>query len=65
MNDNNNITVAARNFLERFGDKAPAEAQRRARELQEAGKGSGYVTWMLIYDEVRVLLKGGADETNP
>jgi hypothetical protein len=65
MNDNNDITVAARNFLERFGDKAPAEAQRRARELQEAGKGGGYVTWMLIYDEVRVLLKGGADETNP
>ncbi|MCH7832707.1 MAG: hypothetical protein IIC55_07535 [Proteobacteria bacterium] len=65
MNDNNDITVAARNFLKRFGDKAPAEAQRRARELQEAGKGSGYVTWMLIYDEVRVLLKDGADETNP
>ena len=64
MNDNNDITVAARNFLDRFGDKAPIEAQRRAKELQEAGKGGGYVTWMLICDEVRVLLKGGDGETN-
>jgi hypothetical protein len=64
MNEINDITVAAKNFLERFGDKAPAEAKRRARELQEAGKGSGYITWMLIYDEVRVLLKDGGGDSS-
>ena len=63
MNDNNDITVAARNFLKRFADKAPAEAQRRARALQAAGPGRRSVPWLLIRGECRVLVDVGCVPT--
>ena len=42
MNDNNNIPVAARNFLERFGDKAPAGAKASGALVGEGLLGSFY-----------------------
>lgn len=52
------ISLAAKNFFERFGKDAPAEAKRRAEELQRAGNASGLATWVQIYEEVKVLADG-------
>jgi hypothetical protein len=52
------ITLAAKNFFERFGNDAPAEAKKRAEELQTAGNTSGHATWIQIYEEVRALADG-------
>lgn len=57
------IPIAARNFVERFGENAPAEAQRRAREMRLFGKAESYDTWMLIYEQVKVLVEGGSKKT--
>ena len=54
-----NIPLAARNFVVRFGKNAPAEAKRRANELQETGNAEGHYTWLLIYEQVKHLIKGG------
>ncbi|MCH8237313.1 MAG: hypothetical protein IIC06_03975 [Proteobacteria bacterium] len=59
------IPIAAKNFVERFGEKAPAEAQRRAREMRLFGKAEGYDTWMLIYEQVKILVEGGSKKTKP
>lgn len=53
------ITAAARNFVERFGDEAPAEAKRRAEELRSAGNDATAATWVKIYEEVKVLVERG------
>lgn len=57
------IPLAARNFVDRYGKDAPAQAKRRAEELQRAGQADGHVTWMRIYEEVKRLVDadtGGA-----
>ena len=54
-----NIPQASRNFIVRFGKNAPAEAKRRANELQEVGNAEGHKTWMLIYEQAKHLIKGG------
>lgn len=56
MTSNTRITAAAKNFVERFGDDAPAEAKRRAQELRFAGNVASATTWMQIYEEVKVLV---------
>ncbi len=63
MIKNANIPVAAKNFIERFGEDAPAEAKRRAQEMHIFGKANGYATWMLIYEEVKALLEGSNGNT--
>ena len=55
------IPQAARNFVDRFGKDAPAEAKQRADELREAGNSEGYDTWMLIYEQVKRLVEGGIE----
>ena len=56
-----NIPQASRNFIVRFGKNAPAEAKRRANELQEAGNAEGHKTWMLIYEQVKRLVEDGSE----
>lgn len=56
MTGNTRISAAAKNFVERFGDDAPAEAKRRAQELRFAGNAASATTWMQIYEEVKVLV---------
>ena len=58
MTKDSKISLAAKNFFERFGKDAPAEAKRRAEELQRAGNASGLATWVQIYEEVKVLADG-------
>ena len=58
MIENTKIPLAARNFVDRFGEDAPAEAQRRAREMKIFGKAEGYHTWMEIYELVKILVEG-------
>ena len=53
------IPQVAQNFIGRFGKNAPFEAKRRANELQEAGNAEGHHTWMLIYEQIKRLNKGG------
>ncbi len=53
------ITAAARNFVERFGKQAPAEAKRRIDELRSAGNADSAATWMQIYEEVKALVESG------
>ncbi len=61
MTKDTKIPQAARNFVDRFGKDAPAEAKQRANELQEAGNAEGHDTWMLIYKQVKRLVEGGAE----
>ena len=63
MTENEKTLMAAKNFVERFGKDAPAEANRRAQEMQIFGKAKGYATWMKILEQVRVLLGDGTEET--
>jgi hypothetical protein len=63
MTEPEKISVAARNFLERFGENAPAEAKRRAQEMHLFGRAEGYATWMSILEEVKTLIAGGTEET--
>lgn len=63
MIETTKIPLAARNFVKRFGENAPAEAQRRAREMKLFGKAEGYDTWMLIYEQVKILVDGGNKKT--
>ena len=56
-----NIPLVSRNFVVRFGKKAPAEAKRRANELKEAGNAQGHYTWLLIYEQVKRLVEDGVE----
>ncbi|HJO74161.1 MAG TPA: hypothetical protein QGH84_02970 [Rhodospirillales bacterium] len=59
MTKDGNIPQAARNFVDRFGKDAPAEAMQRAYELREAGNEEGHTTWMQIYEQVKRLVEDG------
>jgi hypothetical protein len=59
MTRDSRIFDAAKNFVERFGDDAPAEAKRRAEELRRAGNVDSAATWMQIFEEVKVLVDRG------
>ena len=61
MTQDQNIPLAARNFVQRFGKTAPEEAKKRAEELLAAGNQTSHATWMMIYEEVKVLLSGAND----
>jgi len=63
MSENEKIRIAAKNFVERFGSDAPAEAKRRAQEMHIFGKADGYATWMLIFEQVKFMVGDGADDT--
>ncbi len=63
MTENEKTLTAARNFIERFGKNAPAEAVRRAQEMHIFGKAEGYATWMKILEQVKILLGDGTEET--
>ena len=65
MIETTKIPLAARNFVERFGENAPEEARRRARERKLFGKAEGYDTWMLIYEQVKILVEGESKKTEP
>lgn len=56
MTRDSRISVAAKNFVERFGVDAPAEAKKRAEELQCTGNTESAATWMQIYEEVKILV---------
>lgn len=57
------MSVVAKNFADRFGADAPAEARKRAEELREAGNTHGHAAWMLIYEAVKGLVEDGTDAT--
>ena len=61
MTEDAKIPQAARNFVDRFGKDAPAEAKQRANELREAGNSEGHDTWMLIYEQVKRLVEDGVE----
>ncbi len=61
MTKDTKISQAARNFVDRFGKDAPAEAKKRANELREAGNSEGHNTWMLIYEQVKFLVEDGTE----
>ncbi len=61
MTKDTRIPQAARNFVDRFGKDAPAEAKQRANELQEAENAESYKTWMLIYEQVKRLVEDGSE----
>ncbi len=61
MTKDTKIPQAARNFVDRFGKDAPAEAKQRANELREAGNAEGHNTWMLIYEQVKRLVEYGSE----
>ncbi len=61
MTKDTKIPQAARNFVDRFGTDAPAEAKQRANELKEAGNAEGHNTWMLIYEQVKRLVEDGVE----
>ncbi len=61
MTKDTKSSQAARNFVDRFGKDAPAEAKKRANELREAGNAAGHNTWMLIYEQVKFLVEGGTE----
>ncbi|MCZ6467879.1 MAG: hypothetical protein O6829_11465 [Alphaproteobacteria bacterium] len=61
MTKDTKIPQAARNFVDRFGKDAPAEAKQRANELLEAGNADGHNTWMLIYEQVKRLVEDGTE----
>tara|TARA_B100000315_G_scaffold219315_1_gene221169 strand:- start:39 stop:320 length:282 start_codon:yes stop_codon:yes gene_type:complete len=52
-------SIAARKFVKRFGNNAPAEAKRRAQEMQLFGRAKGYAAWKSILEEVEALINGG------
>ncbi len=51
------LRSAARKFIERFGDQAPFQAARRAKELLSFGDYQGRARWQLIYREVNKQLE--------
>lgn len=65
MTESEKTLTAARNFIERFGEDAPAEANRRAQEMHIFGKAEGYATWMKILEQVKILLGDSAEKTKP
>lgn len=52
MSTINDSTLAAKLFIDRFGDDAPDEARRRATEMRLFGETVGYETWMNILDQI-------------
>ena len=54
--------LAARKFIERFGEDASRQARIRAAELEAAGDREGYRSWMDISNAARTLLQ---DEIHP
>lgn len=63
MIENYKTSIAAKNFFERFGNDAPAQAKRRAQEMRIFGKTKGYATWMMILEEVKALVDAKNSET--
>ena len=57
MTRDSRISVAAKNFVGRFGDDAPVEAKKRAEELRRTGNVDSAATWMQIYEEVKILVE--------
>lgn len=48
---------AARLLVDRYGDRAGAEAIRRADNMQEIGDGHGEAVWLRVCHYVRELQK--------
>jgi len=56
MSDDEEIRVAAENFIERYGSDAPRQAEIRAKELLSAGSKDGHDRWLSIAEKARSLL---------
>lgn len=63
MIEENKIPLAVKNFVERFGKDAPAQARKRAEELRDVGNKDGYDTWILIYEKVRTMVEDESPDT--
>ena len=60
------VTVFAELLVSRFGLKAPAEAQRRARHFHLNGDEKNARAWRLVLQHVRLIQAGGlAQEAVP
>ncbi len=57
ITDRAELKSAARKFIERFGEKAPIQAARRAEELLSFGDYQGRALWQLLLREVDKLLE--------
>lgn len=51
------VFEAASNLIARFGEKAAAEAERRARELRREGTREAYLFWLEVLDQTRSLIE--------
>ena len=47
--------LAARKFIERFGDDAARQASIRAKELRAAGDDEGHESWLSILREIKTI----------
>ena len=53
--DQANFDETVRRFIQRYGDSAKAEADRRVRELERAGDADGVATWRRMAAAIAAL----------
>lgn len=59
MVDDHEIWHSAQEMIDRFGDKALREIDKRIQELHQAGKSEACLTWQKIREAANVLLDAG------
>ncbi|MGF1611372.1 MAG: hypothetical protein ACFCUQ_18360 [Kiloniellales bacterium] len=65
MDETVKVFEAASTLIERFGETAAEEAERRALELRDEGKREAYLFWLEVLEQVRALLEQrGAGKPN-
>lgn len=62
MADDHEVWQSAQEMLDRYGDKALREINKRIRELQQAGQTEACSTWQSIREATKALLE--ADNRN-
>jgi len=56
------LLEAAKNLIDRFGDKAVQEAEARARELENEGQTEAFQFWLKVLKLVRSLTEERPDK---
>ena len=61
MESDQEVWQAASRFVERYGDRAPAEAEVRQGEMDRLGDAEAVETWSRIVQATRDILKDQRD----
>ena len=61
MKDKEEHRLAAKKFIERYGDDDARQASIRAEELRAAGDDEGHESWLSILREIKTI--SGTDAT--